>query len=121
MKTIYDIDLKDKIVLVRVDYNVPIKNGAITNNLRIRASVPTLELIRKKGAKKIILISHLGRPDGTDKKLSLKNVAKELSKMLPNVYFVDETFGEKVKTAAQNMKKSDIVNYDSFIDKSGLN
>ena len=70
MKTINDIDVKDKTVLVRVDYNVPLKDGKITSDLRVRASLPTLNLLREKGAKKIILISHLGRPEGVDKSLS---------------------------------------------------
>ena len=64
MKTIEDIDVKNKNVLVRVDYNVPIKNNKITDDLRIRASLPTINLLLEKGANKIILISHLGRPDG---------------------------------------------------------
>ena len=56
MRTIRDVDFKDKTVLVRVDYNVPLKDGRITDDLRIRESLPTLEFLRKGGAKKIILI-----------------------------------------------------------------
>ena len=62
MKTIKDLAIKDKNILVRVDYNVPIKNGKIESDLRIRASLPTIEYLLEHGAKKIILISHLGRP-----------------------------------------------------------
>ena len=88
-KTIRDIKIKGQTVLVRVDYNVPIKDGKITDDLRIRASLPTLEFLRKSGARKIVLISHLGRPEVRDKSLSLKPVAEALGKMLPNVDFVD--------------------------------
>lgn len=83
-QTIRDADVKDKNVLVRVDYNVPIKNGKITDDLRIKASLPTLQYLLDAGAKKIILISHLGRPEGKiDMDLSLSPVADALRKMLP--------------------------------------
>ena len=85
MKTIKDIDVKNKTVLVRVDYNVPVKNGKVENDLRIRASLPTINYLLEHGAKRIILISHLGRPDG---KISpdfiLYPIVKVLKKLLPN-------------------------------------
>ena len=64
MKTLQDFDLHNKTILVRVDYNVPISSGKITNDLRIRASLPTINYLLEKGAKQIYLISHLGRPEG---------------------------------------------------------
>ena len=86
MKTIRDINVKDKIVLMRVDYNVPLKNGKIVDDLRIRASVPTIETLLEKGAKQVVLLSHLGRPESkVDKKLSLSVVAEALEKMLKRV------------------------------------
>lgn len=83
MKTIKDIDIKNKNILVRVDYNVPIKKGEITDDLRIRASLPTINYLLENGANKIILISHLGRPDGKENpEFSLKPVAESLAKLL---------------------------------------
>lgn len=85
MKTIRDLDVKDKTILVRVDYNVPINNGKVESDLRIRASLPTINYLLENGAKKIILISHLGRPEGKpDSKFSLKPVAAVLQKLLPD-------------------------------------
>lgn len=96
MKTIRDIDVKDKTVLVRVDYNVPLKDGKITDDLRIRASLPTLELLRKNGAKHIVLISHLGRPEGVDASLSLAPVAERLNELVGNVDFINQLSGTEV-------------------------
>ena len=109
MKTIKDTDVKNKVVLVRVDYNVPLKDNKIESDLRIRASLPTLEYLRDHGAKKIILISHLGRPEGKDKSLSLKPVANLLAKLLPNVHFVDDVSGPDVEQAVKSMQKGDIL------------
>ena len=89
MKTIKDIDIKDKNILVRVDYNVPVSNGKVESDLRIRASLPTINYLLEHGAKKIILISHLGRPEGKlTKDTTLKPVAAALQKLLP-----DQTIG----------------------------
>ena len=104
-----DIKFKGQTVLVRVDYNVPIKDGKITDDLRIRASLPTLEFLRKGGAKKIILISHLGRPEGKDKSLSLELVAEALAKMLPDVAFSDDVSGPDVETAVAKLKDGGIL------------
>ena len=85
MKTIQDIDLKDKIVLMRADYNVPIKNNKVENNLRIRANIPTIKYLLDHGAKKIVILSHLGRPEGKpNPDFSLAPVAKALAKLLPD-------------------------------------
>ena len=109
-RSVRDIDIKNQIVLVRVDYNVPLENGKIADDFRIRASLPTLEFLRQQGAKKIILISHLGRPDGKkDEKLSLENVAKALAAMLPDVHFTSSVSGPDVELAAQNLKDGGIL------------
>lgn len=109
MKTIKDIDIKGKTVLVRVDYNVPLKDGKVTSDLRIRASLPTIEYLREHEVGKIILISHLGRPDGRDDSLSLSPVADRLGKLTTRASFVDEVTGPKVEEAIAKMKPGDIL------------
>ena len=84
MRTIKDLNIKDKNILVRVDYNVPIKDGKVESDLRIRASLPTINYLLENKAGKIILISHLGRPEGKEnQEFSLAPVVKELEKLLP--------------------------------------
>ncbi|MBR3254468.1 phosphoglycerate kinase [Candidatus Saccharibacteria bacterium] len=118
-KTVRDIKFKDQTILVRVDYNVPIKDGKITDDFRIRASLPTLEFLRKGGAKKIILISHLGRPEGRDKSLSLKPVAEALGKMLPDVSFVDDVSGPDVEAVVARLKDGGILLLENLRFYSG--
>ena len=107
-------DLKDlcaKRVLMRVDYNVPLdETGAITDEKRIKATVPSIEYLVKAGAK-IILCSHLGRPKGKrDPKQSLKPCAVALSKILNKpVSFVDDCIGDKVDAAVAVLKDGDIL------------
>lgn len=108
-KTIRDVDVKDRVVMVRTDYNVPIEDGKITSDLRIRASLETLEYLREAGAKKIIIISHLGRPDGVDTKLSLKPVAVALDKMIGKVSFVSNVSGAEVETAVATLADGGIL------------
>ena len=85
MKRLVDqFDFKDKTVLVRTDYNVPIKNGQIQNDMRIRASLGVIRALMVAGARKIILVSHLGRPAGKgyEAELSLAPVVERLSELL---------------------------------------
>ena len=85
MKTIQDINVKNKTILVRVDYNVPLKDGKVESDLRIRASLPTINYLLEHGTKRIILISHLGRPEGkTNLDYSLSPVADSLKSLLPD-------------------------------------
>jgi phosphoglycerate kinase len=104
-------NLRGQRVLMRVDYNVPLdEQGAITDDKRIKATVPTLEVLLKAGAK-IILCSHLGRPKGKrDPKQSLKPCAAALSKLINRpVTFVDDCIGDKVNQAVAAMKDGDVV------------
>lgn len=108
-KTIKDIDLAGKTVLLRADYNVPIDDGRITSDLRIKQSVPTVEYIVSKGAK-LVICSHLGRPKGFDKTLSLAPVAKKLSELLDKkVSFVDSAVGKDVDDARAKLKNGEIL------------
>ncbi len=98
--TLKDIDLKDKIVLVRADFNVPLDaNLNITDDTRIRATLPTIKYILANGAKKIVLMSHLGRPLGNPvAKYSLKPVSLRLEDLLgKNVFFLNDCVGSIVK------------------------
>jgi 3-phosphoglycerate kinase len=98
--TVKDIDLKDRVVLMRADFNVPQDaNLAITDDTRIRATLPTIKYILQAGAKKLIMMSHLGRPDGkVVDKFSLKPVAVRLKELLgQDVKFLSDCVGDNVK------------------------
>ena len=110
-KTVRDIDVKGKKVLVRCDFNVPQdENGNITDTRRIVSSLPTIKYLIENGAK-VILCSHLGRPKGEVKKeFSLAPVATELSKELRiNVKLADDIVGESAKSLTANMKEGEVV------------
>lgn len=102
-KTIRDVNLAGKIVLMRADYNVSIKNDQVVDDYRIKQSLETIKFILNAGATKLVIISHLGRPDGKpDKALSLKPVAANLSKELDKkVEFAPDCVGEAVKNLIQ--------------------
>ncbi|MGM0496059.1 MAG: phosphoglycerate kinase [Bacillota bacterium] len=110
-KVLEDLNVKNKKVLVRVDFNVPVKNGVITDDNRIIQALPTINYLIEEDAK-IILFSHLGRIKTKEDKQnnSLSVVAKRLSELLDKkINFVPETRGEKLETAINNMKAKDIV------------
>lgn len=110
-KTIDQLDLRDKKVIIRVDFNVPMKSGKITNNKRIVAAIPTIKKAYESGAK-VILLSHLGRvkTEQDKKSKSLKPVAQELSKLLDKkVEFVPFSTGPEVKGAVKAMNSGDII------------
>lgn len=111
--TVDDIQVKGKKVLVRCDFNVPLKDGVITNDNRIQAALPTIKKLLADGAK-VILCSHLGKPkNGPEDKFSLAPVAKRLAEVLPDtkVTFAkdDTVVGENAKNAVAEMNDGDVV------------
>ena len=111
-KTIEDINVNGKKVLVRCDFNVPLKDGVITDENRLNGALPTIKYLIENGAK-VILCSHLGKPKGEAKpELSLAPVAKRLSEMLnKEVVFAadDNVVGENAKAAIEKMENGDVV------------
>ncbi|MBA4480054.1 phosphoglycerate kinase [Staphylococcus aureus] len=110
-KIVSDLDLKGKTVLVRADFNVPLKDGEITNDNRIVQALPTIQYIIEQGGK-IVLFSHLGKvKEESDKaKLTLRPVVEDLSKKLDKeVVFVPETRGEKLEAAIKDLKEGDVL------------
>jgi 3-phosphoglycerate kinase len=110
-KTIHDIDVHGKTVLLRADYNVPLgDNGKITDDFRIKQSLPTLQALLEQGVR-LIICSHLGRPDGKPTpSLSLAPVAKHLSELLgKEVKFVKDCIGPEVDKAIQALKPGEVL------------
>ena len=111
-KTIKDIEVKGKRVLVRCDFNVPLKEGRITDDIRIVSALPTINYLREHGAR-VILMSHLGRPEGEPKKeFTLAPVAERLTALLgEKVIFAASDFvvDEKVKAAANALKDGEVM------------
>ena len=108
-RTLDDVDVKGKRVLLRVDLNVPMENGRVTDTTRLERVAPTITEISAKGGK-VILLAHFGRPKGRDPKESLKPVAAELSKVIGKpVAFADECIGVSAQTAVAAMKDGDIL------------
>ena len=109
-KTIVDLDVTDKKVLVRVDFNVPIKDGVVGDDTRIRAALPTINYLLEHDAA-VILCSHLGRPKGeVDPKFSLIPAADHLSNLIGRpVGFAVDCIGQAAREATGDMKPGDIV------------
>lgn len=109
-KTVRDIDVKGKKVLVRVDFNVPLKEGMVGDDTRIRAALPTIQYLLDHGAA-VILASHLGRPKGgPDPKYSLKPVADYLSELVEApVTFAADCIGPQAESAAAGLKPGEIL------------
>lgn len=103
-QTVRDIDVAGKRVLVRADLNVPLDNGVITDDTRIRESLPTLRYLLEHGASAVIVCSHLGRPKGRDESLSLAPVAGRLGNLLDReVLFTDDCVGPDAENAVRDM------------------
>ena len=113
-KSVRDLDVAGKRVLVRVDFNVPLENKGgdveVADDQRIRAALPTIELLRSKGAK-IVLVSHLGRPDGWDSELSMAPVSARLAELLGDavVRQAPAVVGEEVKKMATELEPGQIL------------
>lgn len=110
-KTIEDIDVKGKRVLVRADFNVPLKDGKITDENRLNGALPTINYLIEHGAK-VILTSHLGKAKGPDPKLTLAPVAARLSELIgKEVKFINEdtVVGEKATNAVKEMKDGEVI------------
>jgi phosphoglycerate kinase len=115
LRTLSDLEdtrFDGKTVLVRVDFNVSINNGAIGEDYRIRMSLPTIEYLAKRGAK-VILASHLGRPRGHDERYSIAPVAKRLTEIIgrsrPPIRFASDCVGVEIEEHISKMNKGDIL------------
>eukprot|EP00824_Muranothrix_gubernata_P025797 TRINITY_DN8618_c0_g1_i1.p1 TRINITY_DN8618_c0_g1~~TRINITY_DN8618_c0_g1_i1.p1 ORF type:complete len:424 (-),score=130.71 TRINITY_DN8618_c0_g1_i1:75-1319(-) len=104
-------DVKNKRVLMRVDFNVPVKDGKISNDARIQAALPSIQYCLDHGATSVVLMSHLGRPDGQRKdKDSLKPVAERLQELLKrDVLFLNDCIGEEVEKACANPTPGSVI------------
>ncbi|NLP57028.1 phosphoglycerate kinase [Lutibacter sp. B1] len=110
MKTIQNINFKNKRALIRVDFNVPLdENFNVTDATRIEAAKPTIIKILEDGGA-VVLMSHLGRPKGVEEKYSLKHIVDKVSEIIGvDVKFVDDCIGEKVEKAASNLKMGEVL------------
>jgi phosphoglycerate kinase len=110
-RTIRDLDLKGRRVFIRVDFNVPLKNGVIGDDTRIRASVPTIEHALSAGASRVVLASHLGRPKGKpNPEMSLRPVAARLSEILKRpVAFAEDCVGPAAESAVDGAPEGGVV------------
>jgi phosphoglycerate kinase len=109
-QTVKDVDVRGKRVLVRVDFNVPLAEGAVTDDTRVRAALPTLRYLVDHGAR-VIVVSHLGRPKGErDPQFSLRPVQRVVQRLLGrNVYFVDDIVGPEAHEAVERMVDGEIL------------
>jgi phosphoglycerate kinase len=119
-RTLQDADLKGKTVLVRVDFNVPMDDGRITDDTRLRAAMPTIDLLRNAGAK-TVLLTHFDRPKGKRvPEMSLKPVLDDLSALLKtNVLWADDCIGEPAQTVVSAMKPGDVALLENLRYHSG--
>src|SRR5579863_2210139 len=108
--TIKDLELRGKRVFMRVDFNVPLKEGVVTDDTRIRETLPTLKLAIEKGGR-LVLASHLGRPKGgPDPKYSLKPAAKKLEDLLGKpVAFASDCVGSDAEAKSKALKDGDVL------------
>ena len=110
LTTIEDLDIEGRLVLIRVDFNTPIADGRVADDTRIRAALPTIQYALKKNAR-VILVSHLGRPKGTEvEALSLAPVGDVLAEHLgQEVTLSDRPLGEASAFLSQNLKEGEVL------------
>jgi phosphoglycerate kinase len=110
VRTLRDLgDLDGKRVLVRVDFNVPLENGAVADDMRIRAALPTIEELRRRGAR-LVLVSHLGRPKDREASLSLAPVAQRLGELIGGrVSLAPDVAGDDVRAAVDALEPGDVL------------
>ncbi len=107
--SVRDADVEGKRVLLRADLNVPLNDGEVADDTRIRASLPTIELLRERGAR-IVLVSHLGRPKGADPSLSMAPVAKRLRELLGSeVKLAPAVVGDEVEAMAEALEPGEVL------------
>jgi phosphoglycerate kinase len=107
--SVRDAVVEGKRVLLRADLNVPLENGEVTDDTRIRASLPTIEFLRDRGAS-IVLVSHLGRPNGTDSSLSMAPVAKRLGELIDGpVKLAPAVTGDEVRRMAEGLAPGEVL------------
>jgi phosphoglycerate kinase len=109
MRSVEDLDVDARRVFVRVDFNVPLESGEITDDARIRASLPTIELLRERGAR-VVLASHLGRPKDREPELSLRPAADRLAELIDgDVTLAGAVVGEEVEALSENLAPGDVL------------
>ena len=106
---VQDLDVRGKRVLLRVDLNLPMKDGAVTDDTRLVGTLPTIELLRKNGAR-ILIVSHFGRPDGrASESLSLRPIAKLVSERIgAAVAFAQDCIGAPARDVMRELKDGDV-------------
>lgn len=111
MKFVSEAEIKNKKVFVRVDFNLDLdKNGKILSDFRVKAVIPTIQFLLEIGADKIILASHLGKPEGKEEKLSLKPIAEHLEILLRRkIVFLSDCVGEEIKKEINNSPKGSVI------------
>lgn len=120
LRTVRDVEVDGKRVLVRVDFNVPIENGKVLDDWRLRATLPTIRYLLERRAK-VVLISHLGRPKGQrDPRFSLRPVAQRLSELLSQpVHFADDCVGEVAERAVAALQPGEVLLLENLRFHSG--